>query len=328
MTKKVLFALLALMAFASAEVLAQAQLQRQWLPITVIYPNKGRVADTASSTPDTIDIGVIGRGSLAPVAVTVNIRIADADVSAIPDSVSVEWQAGIGGFYEHVGAAVPVRDTLHVRGDTTRTLVFNTTGAATARNAQAYVWPYCDAIRLILDNASGAPAADTFRYEIKVAGLYESGRFYAKLPVRYKNKGATADSIGLAATPDTVRIGVLQFGDAAPLGVGVAFKAIDADVSAAADSLLVASFGSIDGRKYEELATPSEFGDIAPIGAAGTGYGIRTYVFNTTGAAAARNGFQATTAPHFNSLMLLLSPDDNTDTVRYEIKAMGIYQKN
>lgn len=306
----------------------QEQLYRMTLPLKIIYPNKRTDKDSASNTADTLDIGVIGKGNLAPVAVSITIKVRDADVSATPDSIGVTWQAGIGGFYETVGAATPVLDTLRIASDTTNTFVFNTTGAATARNAGGqYVWPYCDAIRVIIKDAS-VVTDDSVSYVIKAMGIYESGRMAYRIPVRYKNKGTAGDSVAATATPDTVRIGITAFGDAIPLGVGLAFKMTDADVSGEADSVLIASFGAVDGRTYEPLGSSSYFGDVAPGVGAGSAYGIRTYVFNTTGAAAARNGFQATLAPHFTSLELRLKPDDNGDTTKYEIKALGIYLKN
>lgn len=306
------------------------QYYRETLPIKIVYPNKRTDRDTCSNTPDTLDIGVIGKGTLAPVAVTIRVSVRDADVSAKPDSTKITWQAGIGGFYETVGAATPVLDTLRIASDSTYTMVFNTTGVATARAAGPqvqFIWPYCDAIRMIIGDAS-LDTDDSVSYTIKAMGIYESGRVAYRIPVRYKNKGIAGDSIAATATPDTLRIGVTAFGDAIPLGVGLAFKMTDADVSDKADSIEIASFGAIDGRTYEPLGSATYFGDVAPGASAGSAYGIRTYVFNPTGAAAARNGFQATASPHFTSLQLLLKPDDNGDTTKYEVKALGIYIKN
>lgn len=330
MTKKVLFALLALMTFASAEVLAQAQLQRLYLPLKVVYHNKGFVADTCNETADTLRIGILGKGGLAPVGVALTFTARDADVTATPDSMDVTFRAGIGGKYATIGVkTLTISGTLP--GVATRTLVFNTTGAAVALNTQAAVWPYCDAIELFIENGSGGTTTalnDTIRYTVDALGIYESGRFAQHLPVRYKNKGATADS-ALGTTIDTVRVGVTQFGDAAPLGVGVLFFAKDVDVSAAADTLLASSFGSITARPgtFYNLATGTAFGEAFPIVSAGTATGIRTYVFNTTGAAATRNT-QATVSPYFRTLELRVAADDAGDTTRYEIKALGIYQKN
>ncbi len=323
MTKKILFAF-ALLAFTSVEVLAQAELQRQALPLKVVYHNKRVDRDTCTNTADTLRIGILGRGGLAPVGVSLTFTAEDADVSDTPDSMDVTFRAGIGGKYATIGVkTLTISGTLP--GVANRTLVFNTTGANMALNTQAAVWPYCDAIELYIEDGS-TDTNDSLRYTVKAVGIYESGRFAVNLPVRYKNKGAVQDS-ALGTTIDTVRVGVTQFGDAAPLGVGVLFFAKDVDVSGAADSLKVASFGALDGRNYYGLATTTIFGEAFPITNGATATGIRTYVLNTTGAATARNT-QATVSPYFTSMKLHIAADDAGDTTLYQIKALGIYQKN
>lgn len=314
-------------AIPGLDLFAQAGEQRRILPLKVVYHNKRTDRDTCSNTADTLRIGVIGAGSaegLAPVGIALQFTAEDADVSATPDSMDVTYRAGIGGKYATVGAK-----TLTVSGSlpgvTTRTLVLNTTGAAAALNTQAAVWPWCDAIELWIQDGS-LDTDDSLRYTVKAFGIYESGRFYARIPVVYKNKGQKADSAA-GTTVDTTRIGVTQFGDAAPLGVSVLIFAKDVDVSAAADTLLVASFGSVDGKNFYNLATATFFGEAMPITNGATATGIRTYVFNTTGAATARAA-QGTIAPYFRALELRAKADDAGDTTLYSYNVMGIYRKN
>lgn len=311
-----------------SDAYAQAGETRSFLPLVFKYKNGRSDRDTCSETADTLRFGVLGKGNLAPVGIIVQITAEDADVSATPDSLDVTFRAGIGGRYATVGAkTLTISGTLP--GVASRTLVFNTTGAATALNTQAAVWPYCDAVELWIENGSGGTTAalnDSLRYTVKAYGVYESGRFAAMIPVIYRNKGKRADS-ALGTTVDTTRIGITQFGDASPLGVGVAILARDVDVTAAADTLLVASFGSIDGRNVYNLGTGTFFGEANAIVSGGIATGIRTYVFNTTGAATARNA-QGTVSPYFRTLELRSKADDAGDTTYYEYKVLGIYRKN
>lgn len=311
-----------------SDAYAQAGEARSFVPIFIRYKNKRTDRDTCSETADTLRFGVLGKGGLAPVGVVLQFTAEDADVSATPDSLDVTFRAGIGGKYATVGAkTLTISGTLP--GVASRTLVFNTTGAATALNTQAAVWPYCDAVELWIENGSGGTTAaldDSLRYTVKAYGIYESGRFAAKIPVIYKNKGQRADS-ALGTTVDTTRIGITQFGDAAPLGVGVVVFAKDVDVTNNADSLLYAARGSIDGRNYYGLGTATSFGEANGITNGGTATGIRTFVFNTTGAATARAA-QGTISPYFRTLELLTKADDSGDTTYYEYKVLGIYRKN
>lgn len=318
MKKFFCLSLLVLVLAPEAVLLAQ-QNNRYMLPLNVIYKNKRTDRDTVA-TSDTVRIGIKGRGNLAPIGVVLQVTTEDADVSGTPDSLNVTYFAGIGNQYAQVGTATLELSAL---GTFSRTLVFNTTGAAVALNAQAAVWPYCDAIQLVLADGS-LDTDDSLRYSIKASGIYEAGRIFVNLPVVYKNKSNTADS-ALGTTVDTLRVGVKALGDYAPLGVGITIKAFDADVSNFADSLLVASFGSI-GRQTYHLGTSTFFGECNAITNGGSATGIRTYVFNTTGAATARNT-QATVSPFFETLQLRLKADDSGDTTRYVVKALGIYQK-
>lgn len=315
-----------------SDAYAQAGEARSFLPLTIKYKNGRTDRDTCSETADTLRFGVLGKGGLAPVGIIVQFTAEDADVSATPDSFDVTFRAGIGGRYATVGSkTLTISGTLP--GVASRTLVFNTSGASTALNTQAAVWPYCDAVELWLENGSGGTTAalnDSLRYTVKAYGVYESGRFAATIPVIYWNKGKRADS-ALGTTVDTTRIGITQFGDASPLGVGVLIYVKDVDVSNtdATDSLLVASFGSIDGRNVYNLGTGTFFSEAAPVNrsTAAPVAGTRTYVFNTTGAATARNT-QATLSPYFRTLELRSKADDSGDTTYYEYKVLGIYRKN
>lgn len=331
MKKFFCYAVLLALSLGAVDLFAQAQFNRQFVPLNVVYHNKRTDADTCTEVADTLRIGLRGLGGLAPVGVILTFRASDADVSATPDSMDVTYRAGIGGIYATVGSkTLTVSGTLPATAS--RTLVFNTTGAAVALNTQAAVFPYCDGLELWIENGSGGTTSalnDSIRYSVTATGIYESGRFFRDLTFKYKNKNSFADS-ALGTTVDTLRIGVANMPGLAPLGVGVAFKATDADVSDAADSLLVASFG---GMKYTtvpnlyNLGTATFFSEAAPIGAAGTATGIRSYIFNTTGAATARNT-QATLSPYFSQLELRLRADDSGDTTRYVVKALGIYLKN
>lgn len=307
------------------------QFTREMLPLKVVYHNKRTDIDTCSETADTLRIGLRGKGTLAPVGVVLAFTARDADVSATPDSMDVTFRAGIRGIYATVGSkTLTVSGTLPATAN--RTLVFNTTGAATALNTQAAVFPYCDGLELWIENGSGGTTSalnDSIGYTVQAWGIYESGRIFVDLPFKYKNKNSFADS-ALGTTLDTVRIGVTPLGGLAPLGVGVVFRATDADVTDAADSLLVQSFGALNltGVRYVyNLGTGTAFSEAAPIGASGTATGIRSYIFNTTGAATARNT-QATLSPYFNQLELRVRADDSGDTTRYTVRALGVYVKN
>ena len=302
-----------------------AQSNRRLLPITTgwNYPNglsslSSSAKDTVTNTADTLWIGIRGIGGLAPEAVTITVTTTDADVSATPDSIQIAWAAGIGNFYTTVGVLDTIGITTHVR-----TFVFNTTGAATANNTQASVWPYCDAIRIRILDAS-VVTNDSVAYVIKAMGVYNDGRIMEYLPIRYPNLGFSADTV-LGTTLDTVIVRSRSKGGLAPVGIGLAFKATDVDVSNNADSLLVLYGAGVLG-KYANIFNANYRMAAAPLANGSNITGIRSFIFNTTGAATAHNT-QSTVSPHFDALFMQLKADDSGDSTKYEIKALGIYQK-
>ena len=297
-----------------------AQSNRRLLPITGWnYPNglsslSSSAKDTVTNTADTLWIGIRGIGGLAPEAVTITVTTTDADVSATPDSIQIAWAAGIGNQYVTVGVLDTIGITTHVR-----TFVFNTTGASVANNTQSSVWPYCDAIRIRILDAS-VVTNDSVAYVVKAMGVYNDGRIMEYLPTRYPNGRSDADSTRSNAV-DSVYIRATSKGGLAPVGIGITVVTSDADVSATPDSTQVLYAAGVLG-KYANIVNSSYLNELTALGTY-----IRTFVFNTTGAAAAHNT-KATVSPHFSDLfMSLKSPSATGDTVKYVFKAIGIYQK-
>jgi len=167
------FAFLVTIVFAST---ANAQ-SRMELPLTGWKYQNGQtssstVGDTLSNTTaDTVTIGLLGHGGLAPVAVTVSFECYQASGAA--DTVKMTYAIGNGGFYATVGSAQNeiTSATSTTKVYATRTFVLNTTGAAAAHNTQSTVSPHGDALRIILAQPTGTTATVPFR--IKAFGIYE-----------------------------------------------------------------------------------------------------------------------------------------------------------
>ncbi|MFQ5770045.1 MAG: hypothetical protein ACE5HX_05890 [bacterium] len=141
------------------------------------YPNGNLWTDTvgdsvANAAIDTVTFGILSKGGLSPVSVTVAIMA--KGVGATVDSLNVTYQAGFGGdFYTTVGSAqTELAGSITTSGLTAiRTLVFNTTGANVALNTQAGVFPHCSAMKLILTQPTND--SETISYRLRIWGVYE-----------------------------------------------------------------------------------------------------------------------------------------------------------
>lgn len=181
MKKMLIMAALALLI--SGEVQAQ---RRVLLPLTGWqYPNaipsgnfknpwNSTTGDTlTNTTADSLIVGVLGAGKLAPLAVTFTVEA--AEISGTADSVDVTVQVGNGGFYVSTGLAFRfggATSTTKVFG--TRTMVLNNTGTPPTNLSllsNTAVIPHCDAIRFLVANKSGTTATTAWR--IRVSGIYE-----------------------------------------------------------------------------------------------------------------------------------------------------------
>lgn len=300
-----------------------AQTNRRVLPLKIFYPNQGTyptsvsTLDSASNTSDVIYIGIRGggHGDLAPLAVTVTVTTADADISTTPDSIQIAWSAGISDQYSAtIGVLDLIGITTHVR-----TFVFNTAGASSANNTQGSVWPFCDAIKMTISDASIA-TNDTFSYAITAFGVYEDDRVMDYLRVQYPNKRSDADSM-LANTADVVHLGAASRGNLAPLGVSISVVTSDADISATPDSTQALYAVGIVGQ-FANILNATFINERTTLGTY-----IRSFVVNTTGESAAHNT-NATVTPLFDALKISLkSPSATGDTVKYIMKALGVYKK-
>lgn len=319
MIKKILCA--ALLGLLVTPHFGGAQSNRRTLPLKVFYPNQGTyptsvsVADSASNTADNVYIGIKGRGDLAPLAVTISVTTTDADVSATPDSIQIAWAAGIDNQYS---ATIGVLDTIGITTHA-RTFVFNTTGASSANNTQGSVWPLCDAIKMTISDASVA-TNDTFKYVIAAEGLYEDDRVMDLLKVRYPNKSYTADSM-LSGTADVVYLGATSRGNLAPLGISISVVTSDVDASATPDTTQALYAAGIGGQ-FANILNSTYINERTALGTY-----IRSFIINTTGAAAAHNT-NATVTPLFDGLKISLkNPSVMGDTTKYVMKALGVYKK-
>lgn len=164
---------LAVMIFLVASLGAQ---EKVMLPLTGWkYPNgnnnKHATGDSvASAGIDTVFIGLLGRGNLAPEAI--NIHVFGKGVGGTVDSLRVAYAVGAGGdFYTAVGSATIEIASMTTSGSgATRTLVFDTNGAATALNTQAAVFPHGPSLRLIIDQPTND--SETISYRIRAWGIY------------------------------------------------------------------------------------------------------------------------------------------------------------
>ncbi len=292
----------------------------QRLPIT--YPNKRTDADsTLSNNLDSVYVSAIGKGNLAPLGIGITVTTTDADVISTPDSTQALYAGGIGGFFTDIVSSTYVNELVAL-GTYIRSFIINTTGAAIATNTQADVAPIMDGLWIRLKSPSNT--LDTVKYVIKALGIYKRGRIAEPIHITYPNKSYSADSV-LGTTVDSVYVGPVVKGDLAPVGIGISYKATDADVSNFADSLLVLYSAGVVG-KYANIVSSAYQQAAAPLTNGGSVTGMRTFIFNTTGAASAKNT-QATLTPHFQDLWLRLKADDAGDTTKYQIRALGIYQK-
>jgi len=150
-------------------------------------------------------------------------------------------------------------------------------------------------------------------------------REYLHPNIKYPNGKEWNDAVGDSlsdAVPDTISFSVLGSGKKAPINVTVMIECNG--VGGAKDSVQVTWRVGHGSPFYVTLGSAvNEFTTVADAGT----YIIRTFVINTTGAAIANNA-QATVAPDFSAMQIVLkqATDDN-ETISYRIRAWGTYEQ-
>jgi len=312
-------------------LVGQAEAQRRYSKsLQFNYPNgntnlaAGKLDTTANAGADTISIGLMD-GDLFPSAVTIIVQVADADVSATPDSLQAIYYVG-SDIYNAASVTATAVNESPTLAAFTRTFVFNNTGASTANNTQATLAPVGSRLRVVLKQASND--GDSISYSIRALAVYNApgyGRTVARsLPFTYRNGNPQTHSVGdtlFGSTADTVNIPVLWEG-LYPKQFSVFVKTTDADVSATPDSVSAIYYSAIDTRQAAIVSTTATLEQ----GALGTF--VRTFVPNTTGGAMAHNT-QASLVPYGDKLRMVLKNGSLVagDTISYKIRVIGVYEK-
>lgn len=162
-------------------------------------------------------------------------------------------------------------------------------------------------------------------------GQAEAQRRYAKvLPFFYPTRGA----VGLSAsTVDTVRTTVadtvslgLYDGGLSPVAVSVLVKARIADLADSDGDTLRAQYQVGNDLLSATMVSTAHVAELAGVSTANSTF-ARTFVFNTTGAAAAHNT-QASVTPLGNKLRLILKNGSTltVDSLEYKVRALAVYK--
>jgi hypothetical protein len=141
--------------------------------------NRNTSPDSLSAAQvDTVVIGLSqGEDGLAPIGVTVAIKITDADISATPDSIKVRYETGIGDIFKpHIGTTTFDSVNAIASGSKPspiyRTFVFSTDGENNAEfNTNVSIIPHCTDLMLIFSQVSAD--TDTLGYQIQAKGIYQ-----------------------------------------------------------------------------------------------------------------------------------------------------------